>query len=93
MTLWSSHYSNRSPTTSLSAYREAVSSARLAEAEIVSPYYGILINMGIGSPTAPLIAASGERAGSTRQVWRRKSFYRLYKEIRPLPSTTKNTLP
>ena len=35
--------------------------ARLVKAEIVSPYYGILINTGMGSPNALLIAVSGER--------------------------------
>ena len=40
-------------------YREAVLSARLVEAEIMSPYHGILINTDVGNPTAPLIAALG----------------------------------
>ena len=35
-------------------FREAVLLARLVEAEIVSPYYGILINKGVGNPTVPL---------------------------------------
>ena len=43
----------------LSAFSEAVSLARLVKAEIVSPYCGILINTGVGNPTAPLIAALG----------------------------------
>ena len=60
------HYSNRFPTTSYNAYHEAVSVTRLVKAEIMSPYYGILVNTGMGSPTTPLIAASGERAVSTR---------------------------
>ena len=34
-----------------------VSLARLVEAEIVSPYHGILINTGVGNPTAPSITA------------------------------------
>ena len=33
---------------------EVVSLARLVEAEIVSPYYGILINMGVGNPIVPV---------------------------------------
>ena len=40
--------------------REAVFLARLVEAEIVSPYHGILINTGVGNPTAPSIMALGE---------------------------------
>ena len=32
---------------------------RLVKAEIVSPYYGNLINTGVGNPTAPSIAALG----------------------------------
>ena len=43
----------------LSAFSEAVSFARLVEAEIVSPYSGILINTDVGNPTAPLIVALG----------------------------------
>ena len=35
-------------------FREAVSLARLVEAEIVSPYYGIPINMDVGNPTVPI---------------------------------------
>ena len=31
-------------------YREAVFLTRLVEAEIVSPYHGILINTGVGNP-------------------------------------------
>ena len=46
--------------TSLGAHREAVSLARLVEAEIVSPYHGILINTGVGNPTAPSITALGK---------------------------------
>ena len=33
---------------------EAVLLARLVEEEIVSPYHGILINTGVGNPTAPV---------------------------------------
>ena len=43
----------------LSAFSEAVSLARLVKAEIVSPYSGILINTGVGDPTAPLITVLG----------------------------------
>ena len=39
----------------LSAFSEAVSLARLVKAEIVSPYHEILINTGVGNPTAPLV--------------------------------------
>ena len=46
--------------TYLSVFREAVSLAGLVKAEIVSPYYGILINTGVGNPTAPSIVALGE---------------------------------
>ena len=45
----------------LSALCEAVSLARLVEAEIVSPYPGILINTGVGNPTEPLIMALGDK--------------------------------
>ena len=45
--------------TSCCTYCEAVSLARLVEAEIVSPYHGILINTGVGNPTAPLTVALG----------------------------------
>ena len=41
-------------TTYLSVFREAVSLARLVEAEIVSPYYGIPINTDVGNPTVPI---------------------------------------
>ena len=44
----------------LSAFSEAVSLARLVEAEIVSPYSGILINTDVGNPTAPLIYGAWE---------------------------------
>ena len=37
-----------------SMFRDAVLLARLVEAEIVSPYCGILINTGVGNPTIPL---------------------------------------
>ena len=35
--------------------------ARLVEAEIVSPYYGILINTGVGNPTVPSARPLGNR--------------------------------
>lgn len=35
-------------------FQDAVLLARLVKAEIVSPYCGILINAGVGNPTAPL---------------------------------------
>ena len=41
-------------------YCEAVSLARLVEAEIVSPFCGILINPGVGNPSAPSIMALRE---------------------------------
>ena len=62
---------NRLPTASYRTYREAVSLARLVEAEIMSPYQGILINTGTGNPTAPSIVALGERVSFTKQVGRR----------------------
>ena len=34
---------------------------RLVKAEIMSPYYGILINTGVGNPTAPSITALGDQ--------------------------------
>ena len=43
----------------LSAFSEVVSLPRLVEAEIVSPYFGILINTGVGNPTVPLITVLG----------------------------------
>ena len=62
------HDSNRFHTTSYNAYYEAVSVTRLVKAEIVSPYYGILINTGMGNLTMPLITASGRQMDSTRKV-------------------------
>ena len=41
--------------------REAVSLARLVEAEIVSCYYGIPINTDMGNPTVPSITALGDK--------------------------------
>ena len=43
----------------LSVFSEAVTLVRLVKAEIVSPYSEILINTGMGNPTAPLTAAHG----------------------------------
>ena len=65
------HHSNRFPTTSHNAYYEAVSLTRLVKAEIVSPYYGILINTGMGNLTTPLIVELGKQAIPNRQVGRR----------------------
>ena len=53
------HYSNRFPTTCHNGYCEAVSLSHLVKAEIVSLYHGILINTGVGNPTAPSIAVFG----------------------------------
>ena len=55
----------------LSAFSEAVSLARLIKAEIVSPYYGILINTGMGNLTVPLTVALGKQAIPNGQVGRR----------------------
>ena len=90
---WPGHHSNRFSQPEDRTYCEAVFLARLIEAEIVSPYYGILINTGMGNPTAPLIAASGRQTGFTRQVGRRKNFYRPYKEVRPLSLYPRLRLP
>ena len=65
------HYSNRFHTTSYNAYHEVVSVTRLAKAEIVSPYYGILINIGMGNLTVPLTVALGKQAIPNGQVGRR----------------------
>ena len=74
MSLRSGHYSNRFPTTSQSAYCEAVSLSRLVKEEIVSPYHGILINTGMGNPTTPSIVALGKHAIPNGQVGRRTAF-------------------
>ena len=51
----------------LSAFiSEAVFLACLVEAEIVSPYSGVLINTGVANPTAPLIMAVGVKTGGSR---------------------------
>ena len=68
----------------LSVFSEAVSLARLVKAEIMSPYSGILINMGVGNPTAPLIAVLGREVSFTRLVGAH-SFGRPYKGIRIYP--------
>ena len=67
MTPQSVYYLNRFSTTSHSAHREAVSSARLVEAEIMSPYHGILINTGMGRAweISDLQRASGGRTVSS----------------------------
>ena len=75
----------------LSVFSETVSLARLVKAEIVSPYFGILINTGVGNPTAPLM-----RWGDKRLLpgwWGRIVFIRPYKGIRvhlflPTPSSS-----
>ena len=46
----------------LSVFSEAFSLARLVKAEIVSPYSGILINMGVGNPTVPVGMFSRSKA-------------------------------
>ena len=53
------------------AYHEAVSVTHLLKAEIVSPYYGILINTGMGNLTVPLTVALGKQAIPNGQVGRR----------------------
>ena len=55
-----------------SRFEARSSLTRRVKAEIVSPYYRILINTGIGNLTVPLVTASGRRAGSTRQVGKHK---------------------
>ena len=74
MLLRSDHYSIRFPTTSYNAYCEAVSLTRLVKADIVSPYHGILINMGMGNLTVPLIVALGKQAILNGQLGRRTAF-------------------
>ena len=55
-----SHYLNRFLLYHLSAFSEAVSLARLVEAEIVFPLNpGGLINTDVGNPTAPLMVTLG----------------------------------
>ena len=55
--------------------------ARLVKAEIVYPFYGILINTDVGNPTAPFITALGRQASFTRLVGAH-SRIRPYKGIR-----------
>ena len=47
--------------TSYCTYCETIFLACLVEAEIVSPYHGILINTGVGNPTAPLARRLGNK--------------------------------
>ena len=68
------HYSTSFHTTSYNAYLEAVSVTRLVKAEIVSPYYGILINMGMGNITVPLTVALGKQVIPNGQVGRLTAF-------------------
>ena len=60
--------------------------ARLVEAEIVSPYSGILINTDVGNPTAPLIAVLGRQASFIRLVGTH-GFFHPYKGIKIYPFT------
>ena len=55
---WLGDYSNRFLKLALHIMRGSFLT-RLVKAEIVSPYYGILINTGMGNPTAPPIMALG----------------------------------
>ena len=64
-----------------STFREAVLLARLVEAEILSPYHRILINTGVGNPTAPLTRRLGNKQVS-RASEEAHDFYCLYKETR-----------
>ena len=45
----------------LSAFCEVVPLARIVKTEIVSPYYGILINTGVGNPTVQFARPLGNR--------------------------------
>ena len=56
---WLYNYSE--PYYSLVSYFEVWPVMHLVKAEIVSPYYGILINTGMGNPTAPLITVLGDK--------------------------------
>ena len=60
MPLESGHYLNRFFTTSHSTHCEAVSLTRLVKAEIMSPYHGIRINMGMANPPVPSIVVLGK---------------------------------
>ena len=55
-------------------YREVVLSARLVEAEIVSPHCRILINTGAGNPIVPPIMALGGISIFSGQVGRHRIF-------------------
>ena len=83
MTLRSSHYSNRFPTTSHRTYCEAASSARLVEAEIMSPYPGIHINTGTAPPCHQSWRLGNKRFSTGK--WGGAPFRRLYKVIRTPP--------
>ena len=54
--------------------------ARLVEAEIVSPYCGILINAGMGNPTAPFARPLG--IGEFKASGEALDIHGLYKGIR-----------
>ena len=54
-------------------FQDAVLLACLVEAEIVSPYYGIFINTGVGNPTAPLVRFLGNR--QVLRLMRRRSIF------------------
>ena len=72
-------------------FRDAVSLARLVEAEIVPPYYTILINMGVGDPTMPFARPLG--IGEFKASGETLDIHSLYKGIRiPFPSPTPQLL-
>ena len=54
--------------------------ARLVKAEIVSPYYGILINTGVGDPTVPFARPLG--IGEFKASGETLDIHVLYKGIR-----------
>ena len=55
--------------------------ARPVKAQIMCPFYRILINTDVGNPTAPLITVLGRQASFTRQVGTHNRI-RPYKGIR-----------
>ena len=55
--------------------------ACLVEAEIVSPYHGILMKTGVGNPTAPSITALGDKR-VYQAGWEAHSFFCPYKGSR-----------
>ena len=59
-------------------FQDAVLLARLVEAEIMSPYYGILINTGVGNPTVPRVGFLGNMqvSKSTRGTLDIRSLYK-----------------